>query len=505
MLALPLLPSLLSRRAEAAGSTQPPRLVLIAQIHGGYFGSFHGDPTLPNRRALFGAHDVNWGPLSAIAQTSGGTTSISRILSAASTALTPRLLAKMNVLRGIDMVSTSGHTWTAFGNLGNAEGDKDSVCGSGNCYLPPMGIPSVDQLAAWSPTYNQGGVPKLRSLQTGPARNQSWYHAANGTGPVTSVAPDLDPARLFNKVFAGFTYPPPGPTAPPARKPLVDHLLQSYKNLRGSGRLSAADRERLDSHIDGIAELQRRLATQTPPGMSQTGCAVPNVASAPADESVARFQAMNDIISMAFKCGLSRIATLQTTQEQTSFDPGIQPSGSGGWHELCHLADKLTTAPSSILHLNAYQRLFEKVVLDLANKLDSDVEADGKTYLDNTLMVFINSEGVKTHSGLDLPIATFGGAGGAVKTGNFIDYRNRTKPIGGTFAGLYANQFWSTVLGALGIPRSEWEKYGTAGKGYGPLDVVQHVDGSIEGFKLDSSLYLPEVREKSGEALPIFV
>ncbi len=506
-LALPFLPSLLPRNA-AAQPAGPPRIVLIAQVGGSYYGNFHGNPALPNSMSLYNDHGINWGPLAGIAASNNdpnsGRTKISPILNAPSTLLTPRLLSKMNVLRGIDVVSTTGHIPAAFGNVGKFGND---VCSLRNCYLPPVVVPSIDQLAAWSPRYNKTG----RSLQTGPGSTQSWYHNTGNSGYLGPIMPEADPNRLFNRLFMGFNFTPPLPPLPvgrpPGRKLLVDHLLESYRNLRGSDGLSTLDRQRLDRHMESMAELQKRLnavAMQPGGGPAGQGCSKLSVSNAPTDESVARFQTMNDIISTAFKCGLSRIATITTTYGQGTFDSSLDGLPPRQWDDACHQVSP-TPGLGATRHTNVYQKLFEKVVLDLASKLDNDVDtADGRTYLDNTLLIFINSEGVKTHSGLDLAIATFGGAGGTIRTGNFIDYRNRTKVIGGTAAGLWANQFWSTVLGALGVPRADWERYGTSGKGYGPLEINQPFSGATQGYTVTAGHYVPEVRDNSGAPLPIF-
>ncbi len=516
-LALPFLPSLLPRSAKAAvPGGMPPRLVLIAQIHGGYFDRFHGKPTLPNKMPLYPGHDMNWGPLSGpsgIATTSDGRTTISPILNAPSNVLRPELIKKMNVLRGLDSPSASGHTWAAFGNLGteartNGEG---STCQSGNCFFPPYGIPSVDQLAAWSDSY----YPKdhrasTRSIQTGPANNQSWVHnvASTASGYTQAAKSQTDPNKLFTELFMDFTVPTPGVTPPlpvvrpPLRQPLVDYLLDSYKNLRTSGRLSTLDKQRLDGHIDSLAQLQKDVNNIGTPIPTGVGCSKPNVTMAPKDESAAHFAVMNDIISMAFKCGISRIATIQGSQQQTTFfDGGIPVIGGNPWHELCHQS-VVRFEGNSVGHAKVYQKFFEKIVLDLANKLDV-TEAGDQTYLDNTLIVFNNSEGVYTHTSSDLAIATLGGAGGALKTGNFIDYRNLTKKIGSAFAGLYVNQFWATVIKALGIPRREWDRYGTPGKGYGPLAFSQTSTSETMGKMLTSGLYVDGVSDNSGNSLPI--
>jgi hypothetical protein len=89
-----------------------------------------------------------------------------------------------------------------------------------------------------------------------------------------------------------------------------------------------------------------------------------------------------------------------------------------------------------------------------------------------------------------VPVITAGSAGGTVKTGSYIDYRdmsfvntdqnNAPDAKGGFNPGLIWNQFLGTVLQAMGLPRSEFEipayqpmrpdGVGTGGYGYWQYD-----------------------------------
>jgi hypothetical protein len=129
---------------------------------------------------------------------------------------------------------------------------------------------------------------------------------------------------------------------------------------------------------------------------------------------------------------------------------------------------------------------FEKAFLDLANKLDVE-EADGRSYLDNTLLMWSQESGHDTHNSITVPIVTAGSAAGFFRTGQYVDYRNRDNPITRDIPatahqfptpGILYAQWLSTVLHAMGLPRSEWERAGEKGPTLTHRDPTYASDGA---------------------------
>jgi hypothetical protein len=114
----------------------------------------------------------------------------------------------------------------------------------------------------------------------------------------------------------------------------------------------------------------------------------------------------------------------------------------------------------------SFQTQFAGEVLDLASKMNAVSNGVGGTLLDNALVAWSHESGAVTHIPQNVPIITFGGAGGTVRTGNYLDYRNLNKRISypsidaGQFRwhGLLMHQFIGNALQAMGIPASEYEK-----------------------------------------------
>ena len=513
-LGLPFLPSLFPRSAKAAGPGGPPRLVVTAQQHGGI--REHMYPARPpNKTTMYSGHDIHWGRLSRAVQ--NGKATVSRIVQGDASVLTERLLSKMNILRGFDSMEMHRHNNTAFGGM---TGDEFSEYVMDRGYQEEGGWPSVDQIAANSSVYNPPGSFKERSLVIASGWSSSLYHA-NPTRKndfVTFVETQFQPEKMFDKLFLGST-PEPAPDSP--RKPLVDHVLENYKQLRGSNRrLSAADRNRLDIHIEMMADLQRRV---TAAGSQVPGAGCGELSRPPAlidprsrgeaslrspSESIQLYQLYNDLIVAAFQCGVTRVAAISVDPFRDYFMPLTYSDGEGAFHDKAHGGE---SDPGLQLY-------FEKGVLDLASKLDID-EGNGETYLDNTIIIYTNDQGYHTHSGTDRPFVTLGGGGGFFKTGYYVDYRNHNVSFndgGSSFhSGLLFNQFWANVLLALGIPKSEWDGYGGSGlgaanvgfggrgRGYGPVFTSLEAQGGGGGFYPVPGDYVTGVLEQAGEKLPI--
>jgi hypothetical protein len=88
----------------------------------------------------------------------------------------------------------------------------------------------------------------------------------------------------------------------------------------------------------------------------------------------------------------------------------------------------------------------------LLDLLDAYTEADGKTLLDNTVVLYTNefSNG-QGHTTGDLPLAIVGG-GGYFRLGESFVVDGSKADIAGTERG-NSNRLLATVLGALGVPQ----------------------------------------------------
>ncbi|MDX2019429.1 MAG: DUF1552 domain-containing protein [Deltaproteobacteria bacterium] len=428
--------------------------------HGGAWDSnFFPSQSLLTQKTNYAAagHDIRWGELTP--QSSGGQTSLSKVLTAPSSSLSPSLLRKINVIRGLDTAMHIGH------NRGGVLGNFADTNGQNQLGLSHR--PTLDQIMAWSPAvYATPQSLKLRSMAYGP----SWGYAnpAAQSGTVQKVGDAGSSRDLFDKIFT-----PQGTVTPvPVRKPIVDKIIANYRRLRDSDRrLSADDRRRLEAHMALLAETEARLANANSEAFSCGKNTKPTESHSDNYGNMTKYvNLLHDVFAVAFACGSSRIATV-------SLYPFVG-EGGGDWHQS--VAHQWQTNSAQDHLVKFYASVFRNAFLNFANKLDAIASGPGRTLLDDSLLMWTQESGMETHWQVSIPVVTAGGAGGAIKTGSFIDYRNMNSPhkyLAGevTWAGtddkarihgLLYNQFLATALLAMGVQRPEFERWGHKGFGH---------------------------------------
>lgn len=462
-LGLPFLPSLLSpNSARAAEPPVPKNFVAFATHHGGIWtdNMFPALAAATAEKKSYAGREIRRGPLTA--RTEGTDTVLSPVLRARAADLTPALIAKMNVLTGVDIPFYIGHH--TGGHLGNyARNDGN---GNDGKVVQATPSPTIDQVMAWSKSfYPDLSNVRERSLVIGRRISYGWSNPETRSGTVQEMASEESSLELFNRIFVAAADPAT------ARTPVVDKVLADYKRLRdGSRRLSPADRTRLDDHMQRLSELQRKLNARATcgavakPGSSNAVRAMAGYDFNP-DLQAKAFDLLNDVIVAAFVCGTSRVAVVNAGSTFSDF--------TGDWHQdVAHKAHLPDGAKQKIIAA-AHQRFFANVYVDLMKKLDVD-DGTGKTLLDRSLIAWTQESCTYTHENQSVPIVLAGGAGGAIKTGGFCDYRDLTKMVndGGyegatekTYAGLCWNQYLGTVLQAVGVSKSEYERDGLGGYG----------------------------------------
>ncbi len=466
MLAIPLLPSLLPRIAQAQALNIPPRYMFMFLTHGPVKDYWYpADRSTLNKQVLFPAngqspiYEIAAGPIS-----SNATTGMSYLFDQKFHAYR----AKMTFLQGLDTPTLGGHHW-ASGVIGNLNGAHAS-----NSQYKAM--PTIDHIMAYAPGfYPNGGNGFARQILTGfQTKNEfapikynymshGFQNALQRSGAVTPVDSIYyeNPLNLFNYIFSGFA-PPTGP-APTTSTPIVDEVLADYRSLRNGRAISSSDRLLLDTHIDLLAQLEQKLTTP-PPTLS---CTLPQApASMPGfsdstdpNDLTRRIPIINDIIFAAFRCGITRLASFQLSVFNT-VDNGTslhRHAGSVGYDDL-HTRQKVAS---------------DLAVYDMVRKLDSVTESNGRTMLDNSILHYAAATGPAAHIGMSHPCVLFGSAGGRIKTNQYIDYRMQN-PVNlntGIYAnGLLQNQLLVTIMQLMGLPPSAYNmsNLGILPAGYDP-------------------------------------
>lgn len=380
-------------RGEAQGATYPKRLLLVFSPNGTWPGEFFPDG---------GERDF----------------SFRRILAP----LEP-YRNKVMVLEGVHQRITSvgpgdGHQkgmgclWTGVELLpGSTMGGCDSC--------PPVsfpGGPSVDQHVALA----IGNETPFRSVELGMdnGNNENVWTRMIYDRPGNPLPPEDDPLQAFGRLFGNLEQDPTeGDRLRTLRQSVLDFAQEDFQRL--SPRLGTADRQRLDSHLTSVRELERRLQAMPNIGAS---CVIPNIPDPGAlnddDNNPAVLQAMTDMTVMAFACDLTRVASLQWNNSvgQSSF-PWL--GFNDRHHDLSHEGDSNGEAVEKIIRINEW---YAEQFAELLRQLDSIPEGDG-TLLDNTLVVWGNELGKgNSHTRNNIPWVLAGGGAGAIEMGRYLSF-----------------------------------------------------------------------------------
>ena len=267
--------------------------------------------------------------------------------------------------------------------------------------------PTIDQLLA-----NEiGGDTIYRSLELGVLTEQSISFA----GPGARYPAEMDPYTFFERIF-GSSFREPGSDVGPDprlawRRSVLDGVMDGIHKLES--QVGAEDRERLENHLDGIRDLEQRLARlqEDPPELEE--CTRPDAPEAEYPDIdgraqlEARARAMSDLTAMALACDQTRVLTYNLSSPLTN---ELFPGVSEGHHTLTHneggIQEQVHEITISVMEELSY----------LLQTLDAVPEGDG-TMLDHCLVLGSSdvSEG-KTHSLGEFPILLAGGACGAFQT-----------------------------------------------------------------------------------------
>ncbi|MFO0595021.1 MAG: DUF1552 domain-containing protein [Myxococcaceae bacterium] len=338
--------------------------------------------------------------------------------------LAPLVDAARNIdVRG-DVSVLSGFNVKTPNVRGHHNGAGALLSGAPVIPLPPGGAPynskfgmmSVDQVAADA----IAGDTRFKSLQLAVSKRYTTGEGptlanCSHRGPDSPMPQEVNPARLFNTVFGGFTPKDPRDPRDQLRASVLDAVKDDAKALQG--KLGARDRARLDAHLTGVSELRTRILALPP--VITSSCALPmqptqtnvDVSGVEPIEQVSTL--MSDLLAMAFACDLTRVASFQF-------------SGSVGGHCFKFLTpNDPRDTEHSITHDAAQQdKVNEAVKFTMRNfaytlaALKKTMDSPTTNVLQNTVVLCTSdvAEGID-HSINDYPVLLAGRAGGALKSG----------------------------------------------------------------------------------------
>jgi Protein of unknown function (DUF1552) len=290
---------------------------------------------------------------------------------------------------------------------------------------------SIDQILA----RQLGGDTPIRSLQlTADDRgHQFLLRVISSAGRAMPLPPEESPLAAFARVFGS----------------LSDRPLSQKQSVLDFGRedLKRFSQVDVDRHLTAIREVERAMHRVNDLDLAPVRAEM-RAATAARDDNRDRAHAQVgrahlDLVRLAFQCDLTRVACFTWGSFTTNVAALVPSLATRTYHELSHSSRSVDEA---LVH-----HWYNAQLAAYLETLRQTPDIDGRTLLDNTLVVSWSEMRTGQHVFDNLPIQMFG----AVAGGRFMRY-----------PGYSTNDLWRTVLNAVGDTR---QAFGDADKNSGRL------------------------------------
>ena len=277
---------------------------------------------------------------------------------------------------------------------------------------------SIDQLLA----QRYGHSTKVPSLVLGCEKSNPSVHKnysmlysshISWTSPTTPTPLEIYPALAFDRLF--------NDTVSKGDRSVLDAVLTDARDLRR--HISANDQRKLDEYLDSVRDVEQRIQNAGKKGELQgwrPTLEKPNIPR-PADgipqDIAEHMRLMCDILVLGFQTDTTRITTLKLNNDHSS----LRFPNLGVDYMIHHLLSHSDTA--DWLKVNQF---FLEQVAYIARKLDA-IQEGSRTLLDNTMLMYCSSMLTGNHEANQLPVILIGGAGGRIKGGRVLDYKEKSE------------------------------------------------------------------------------
>jgi Protein of unknown function (DUF1552) len=412
-LALPFLPSLLPRGAQAAGA--PPALIVFRQAN----GVQGANPAFQESERFY---PRNFGPLAL------GTTDADRALGELKD-----FQSKLLVIGGLNISTmklsgcahSHGINQLLTASLPTGGGDKSlGTHESIDNRIARELHPGVEPLAFYcSPNYE--AIPSGLSYR----------------GPRNIRGGERDPSLVFASLMGSVGVDDATQARLLAtRKSINDLMRNELKELQSSAQLSSVDQERLKQHVDSIRDVERKLTCALDASKQQQLAGAGSLLDDDTKvETIAQLQM--DVMVLAVACGNIRAATMQMGGGGSHTRFTINGKRLEPFHGISHrtadFGDGATTGPNASSAEKHHQ--IDRLHARLFRYLLTQMQAQG--ILDSSVALWCNDMRTGPQHFYDnVPFILGGSANGYFKQGQYINA-----------GGVLHNRLLNSLLNAVGL------------------------------------------------------
>lgn len=298
-----------------------------------------------------------------------------------------------------------------------------------------------------------GGDTPYKSLHLA-AFPEGSLSRVNGNG----IPFEMNPVKVYDRLFPEPIGDGQRDWKTIRRQGIVGTNLKMLEEFKKN--LNPTQTQRLELHSDSVVAMSERIQKAAAAANGGGACSRPFWNGALSNNSILttddgndaltgqatelRTKLSMDLIAMAMKCDLTRVATFSFGNSSADI---MLPFGQG-WHNCQHGYNNAVNNAKG-------RKFFAEQMAYLINLLASEPDVDGRTLLDNTLIYLTADMGHGgSHSNTRHPIVL---AGGLVNGGQAMD-------LGGKFW----NPLFDTIAEAIGIPLDDPD-YPNFGNGAGSI------------------------------------
>jgi hypothetical protein len=277
-----------------------------------------------------------------------------------------------------------------------------------------------------------GAASPFRSLQLGVGSTfQNGSGSVSYIGSGQPVNPDDDPLNAFSRVFGSVGGGADADLAKRKKQSVLDAALADLSALQT--KLGNTEKQKLGVHLDSLREVEKRImgggaatASCGAPSFDRRGFQVIETDYYPKtyhkEEQFKTVGLMQmDLAVLALACGATNVASLQWSHAVSPthiLETGVTTAN----HDASHYGEPSSQNAKDFVTL---KRWFMDQFVYLIEKMENTPD-EGGSLLDNSVVVLCSELGDSNlHDHDRVPFVLAGGAGGAIRTGRYLNYQGK--------------------------------------------------------------------------------
>jgi len=265
--------------------------------------------------------------------------------------------------------------------------------------------------------------PGANSSNCGEGYSCTYSNTISWSSPTQPLPMELDPQVAFERLFGSGGSDKERAARREEKRSVLDSVMQGLAKFKRD--LGPSDKARLEEYETDIREIERRLdLAKKSSGQADTnGFVAPAGIPESFDEHV---KLHFDLQTLAFQGDITRVSTVLFARDLTA--RSYPESGvTAGFHGASHHAEN----PQNIERYSHINQYHVKCLAYFVDKLKKVQEADGKSLLDHSLILYGTNMGDSNqHLHYDVPHILVGGASGQLKGGRHLAFPTKTVTTG---------------------------------------------------------------------------